>query len=238
MHEAPERSRAGAVIVAIVITALVVGGGVYFWQQGQVQNLKDDVAAAQQSAQSAQASIKSAQATSAKLQTQVTDLQKQLKKSQKASKTAQQELHQQKKATNQAKQQANALADGKYFAFIKDASSSPDKITYDVAEYFTGKKADKAAIQDGVIKKGQHVENDVYIRNTSKQLRTTDVTSSASVKILGKGGGSPKLKTVSYSDFVKVFNGGGKDNKHLHQNGYWLVASNNKITSITEQFHP
>jgi len=237
MHEAPERSRAGVVIVAVVITALVVGGGVYFWQQGQIQNLKDDVAAAQQSAQSAQASINSAKASSAKLQTQVTDMQKQLRKAQKAAKASRQQLHQQKQATKQA-QQANALADGKYFAFIKTAATSPNKITYDVAEYFTGNKADKAAIQDGVIKKGEHVENDVYIRNDSKQLRTADVTSSATVKILTKGGGSPKLKTVSYSEFAKLFNGGGKDNKHLHANGYWLVASNNKITSITEQFHP
>jgi hypothetical protein len=165
-------------------------------------------------------------------------MQKQLRKAQKASKLAQQQLHQQKKATKQANQQANTLADGKYFAFIKTAATSPDKITYDVAEYFTGNKADKAAIQDGVIKKGQHVENDIYIRNTSKQLRTADVTSSATVKVLTKGGGSPKLKTVSYSEFAKLFNGGGKDNKHLHGNGYWLVASNNKITSITEQFHP
>lgn len=238
MHEAPERSRVGAVIAAIVVTALVVGGGMYFWQQGQIQNLKDDVAAAEQSAQSAQESISKEQAKAEAATKELAVAQKELRKEQRAAHVASKELRQQKKETKQAKKEAATLADGKYFAYVRTATDGPDKVGIDIAEYFTGNRADKAAVQDGVIKKGEQVDNDVYIRNESKQVRTLIVSSSVDVKILTKGGGSPKAKSVSYAEFVKLFDGGGKDNKHLHVNGYWIVVAGGKVTSIHEQFQP
>lgn len=222
---------AGVAVVVAIVAAIVAGGIVFFWQQGRASSLKRDLAAAQETAKTTEEKVKDLTAENA-------DLEKKVKKLEKSEKQTKKQLKEQKQQAKQQEQVAGKLADGKYFGSLKEVSGTKREITTDLKQFLTGKKAEKAAIKDGVIKKGDTLPNDYYIRNESKQLRTLSVGEQPTVKILTKGGGSPKEKTVSFAELAKLFHAGGSQNAHLHRNGFWIYIDAGKIAKLEEQFVP
>jgi len=130
-----------------------------------------------------------------------------------------------------------ALADGRHYAKIKVVAVDPDSVTFDVREYFTGEAADQAAVADGVIKEGESMPDDIYVRNDSKETTTLDVAPSTQVGVLKMNGGSTETAPMSFAEFEKKYKA-AKDPGALRQHGYWITVTNGEVTAIEEQFHP
>ena len=133
-----------------------------------------------------------------------------------------------------------ALADGKHYGEIKAVAVDPDSVTFDVEEYLTGQAATDAAVADGVIKPGESMPDDVYVRNTNKATTTLAVAPSVEVRILGLDGGAPTMKPVSFAEFAKRFKGNIAPRAlgSLKEFGYWVTLTNGQVTAIEEQYHP
>jgi hypothetical protein len=130
-----------------------------------------------------------------------------------------------------------ALENGRHYGVLKAVAADPNTVDLNEQEYFSGTAADKAAIEDGVLKEGESMPDDTYIRDTSKAVVTLAVVDSPEVGVLKFDGGSPDTQPVTYAEFVKLFNS-PNDKGALRQHGYWLTVDGGEVTIIEEQFHP
>jgi hypothetical protein len=66
------------------------------------------------------------------------------------------------------------LEDGRHFGYLVGAEPGAGGRTvllFDLAQWFEGDDADRAAQEDGVVGPGEEIENDVYIRNDNDRIR-------------------------------------------------------------------
>jgi len=122
---------------------------------------------------------------------------------------------------------------------IKTIDYSGNKLTFDLIQWFQGNAADKAAREDGVIGPGEHIENDIYSRNDSKQLRTFDVDSGAPVTVVWwhKDMDPDGVKVITLAQLYNVFQGSAS----WQQNDtgvYWISVKDGKITQMKGQYSP
>jgi len=68
---------------------------------------------------------------------------------------------------------ARLTGDGRYFGYVRaaDAETQPPTISFDVAQFFFGEDAQKAAEEDGAVAPGEAVSNDHYERNNETEVR-------------------------------------------------------------------
>lgn len=225
---------AGTKVVAVTVivalaASLVVGGAVYLWQSGQVDDEQAALAAAEEDAAQQLALIE-------ELERDVEDLQAQLDK-RKSQLEHQKGAHQ--KAEDQlASETSTDLEDGRYMTNIEavDAASDPQTLTVDVLQWFTGDEANKAAKQDGY---ETPVPNDYYVRNESKALRTLPVAPGTDGEVLyWHRDMIQDGKTVPLEVFANVMSGGAGW-KDINRNGlYWITLDNGEVTRIEVQFVP
>lgn len=78
---------------------------------------------------------------------------------------------------------ARLAGDGRYFGYVRavDAESQPPTISFDVAQFFFGKDAQKAAEADGAVPPGEPVSNDHYERNSDTRAQTLPLAEDAQV---------------------------------------------------------
>lgn len=126
----------------------------------------------------------------------------------------------------------------KQMGYITKAYTSGTKqyITIDYIEFYTGKEAITKALADkaGIVEKDEdtgqyYIPNDYYIRNNNSQLRTFELTSGCTIKLVNYDNISEPIET-KFADFI----GKVKEYKRLSN----IVIVNNKITSIEEFFVP
>lgn len=118
------------------------------------------------------------------------------------------------------------LPEGRSFGYIKSVDKSQHTLVFDLAEFHTGADADKAAQEDGVIKPGEHVDNDYYIRNKNTKLRTLAYAPDASVTVIDQAHCcDPKPSTMDA--FTPS-----------QSSGYWVTTTGGVIVKIEEQFVP
>ena len=226
-HEAPHRSSVGVIAIAVVIALLVGAGVAYILQQRRVSEVQAQLVTAEKA-------VKVADAKATGLQTQVAALEAKVKKLRRVATKTTKELKEQKQAAEDAQAEAEKastdLPDGKYYGALKAAAAGA--VDVDIQQFLTGKAAEKAAERDNT-----EVTNDIYIVNESKQVRELPVVGSATVKIL-KSSGSPQHKTISYSEFVKMFNSSSKSKNYVKNAGYWLWLDGGKIVRLEAQYTP
>jgi hypothetical protein len=116
---------------------------------------------------------------------------------------------------------------GKSFGFIT-AFDGTEKASFDLASYLTGAEADKAAIEDGVIKPGEHVENDYYIRNKNPKLRTINLGPSVVVYLSDCSSG-PCKQVRADLDALK---------KRPTPIPVWISVFKYTVIRIDEQYRP
>ncbi len=111
------------------------------------------------------------------------------------------------------------------------------------AFFLTGSTADAAAVAAGVIKPGQHVDNDYYIvQLPAKYMLVYTVPATARVTVITIQS-KPKAITVKQlaqvlkrtSPFQKQLIDSGKPRFFL---GYWLTLKGGVVRSIDQQFQP
>lgn len=104
------------------------------------------------------------------------------------------------------------------------SSGGTEYLTIDNVQFLTGQKAIDAAVADGVIAPGDPLENDYYVRNESKKLRTFRVSSSVKVTLWKMQG----YQSGSYSDFKGVY----------EQFLWWVTVKDGTVTEIKAQYTP
>lgn len=118
------------------------------------------------------------------------------------------------------------LPDGEWFGYI-DASAAD--VTFDLACWFTGTAAERAAAEDG---QESPPPNDYYVRNLNSTLRIVPVAPDAEVDWLPDIGDPATATKVDYVTWVAA------RVARSFQPGVWLTVANGMVTFIEEQFVP
>jgi hypothetical protein len=243
--------RLTTLVVAIVsvLAILATGVAVYAWQHDQLVS--------QQRASSQSATVVQKQLT--KAQARITALSGKIAVTQKALSAAQgyaSALHQrltdlrdQLSSATAATAAAQAqlatvagppIADGRYLAFIHavGATQHPPLLVVDVAQWFEGGAADRAAQKDGVIPTGQSVPNDYYIRNASPVWRTLPVGAQPRVSMITWHHGALGWSRVSLGRLQTAFTAPSPRYAGLAQCPFWIRIDGGQVTGIHQQYTP
>ncbi|RJQ31712.1 MAG: hypothetical protein C4562_04505 [Actinobacteria bacterium] len=127
------------------------------------------------------------------------------------------------------------------FAFIKSfyQSAGIQYLKADYAEFLMGAAADKAAIQDGQIKPGEHVDNDYYVRNKSPMTKDLKISSSVTVTLDVTSDVGIKKAASTLTELKNIYNGKVQDKSYVASNeSFWLTITGDTVTKIEHQFRP
>ncbi len=107
----------------------------------------------------------------------------------------------------------------------------------DYAEMLSGKEAEQAAIADKVIKPGETLDNDYYIRNENSKKREFAIAGRVRIETQTRQGGMEQPAT--WEEFLSFWgpNPPG-DAAHLKDMPWWIVRDGDEVIDISEQYLP
>jgi hypothetical protein len=121
---------------------------------------------------------------------------------------------------------SGALPDGTWFAFVDRATAS--ELVFDLACWFTGDAAVRAAAQDG---HPSPPENDYYVRNDSTRLRTVTARGDTTVAWYRQYGDPTTEVVTGYAEWLAA-------RPEAPPFGVWLDVSGGTVSRIAEQWTP
>jgi hypothetical protein len=134
---------------------------------------------------------------------------------------------------------AQLSGDGRYFGYIRSATVDPPTIRFDVAQAFSGKAANRAAAEDGVVPPGEPVPNDHYERNPDQQVVVLQVAADAWTPTGPLLGRQTKAKL---DDFLAAFSDPRQKNLDSNYRGihsqYWVTIEDGRVVRVDEQYFP
>lgn len=130
---------------------------------------------------------------------------------------------------------------GRHIGLITAVDAGKRTFTIDIEQFLTGPAAINAYKEDGGDQDAP--DNDYYVRNQSKQLRTFAVATSPEIHLqsLGRENGvSPSApdqgRAVTFADFSSYFKGDIAD--AATHTLFWITLEDGVATRIEEQFVP
>ncbi len=123
---------------------------------------------------------------------------------------------------------------GKVFGFIRDVIKSGGVyyVYTDLALFLTGPKAVQAAAKDGFIKPGEPLDNDYYIQNNNKKVRTYPIAAGALISLAGP------TKSITLGGLFSLMHGTDSYSKQHAGAPYWITLKNGRVMEIKEQYVP
>jgi hypothetical protein len=121
-----------------------------------------------------------------------------------------------------------ALPDGLYFGFL--GATLDDVFEFDLACWFTGDPAAKAATADG---QESPPPNDYYIRNSNTTTRSAPVASPTVSVYWLPNVGSPATEAITYNEWVSL-----RDPDAGYVPPIWITVKGGQVVDIVEQFLP
>jgi hypothetical protein len=115
------------------------------------------------------------------------------------------------------------------------------RLGFDPALWLSGETANRAAVEDGVIPKGETVPNDYYVRDESKKLLTYVAPPTARVSVITLGGtGGLHWTRIAVSELAAIVKGRNPKGRKLYgsQLGYWIRVRGDTVTSLDQQYQP
>jgi hypothetical protein len=107
----------------------------------------------------------------------------------------------------------------------------------DPAWWLQGVTAERAAVEDKVIRPGEPVPNDYYIVDESHRLLTYLVPATAHVTVLTRGVASTAIRVSELAQIVM-----GKNPKHRRllepKAGFWIRVATDTVRSADQQYQP
>jgi hypothetical protein len=101
----------------------------------------------------------------------------------------------------------------------------------DYAEMLTGAAADAAAVAAGVIKSGEHMDNDYYISNVNPLLRTFSVSPSVDIQ--------DTQASITWDTFMGYWTGAPSSDAALKREApWWIERAGDVVVHIKQQFIP
>lgn len=131
------------------------------------------------------------------------------------------------------------LAEGRSFGIIKSVDAANSELVFDLEQFFSGDAADKAAQEDGVIGPGEHVDNDVYIRNVNTKLRIVPISSDVDIVLIKWSNCCDHTFSPQLARFAQAFPGPDPNEDFRGPSSpYWLTVKDGAIVKIEEQYLP
>jgi hypothetical protein len=124
------------------------------------------------------------------------------------------------------------LADGRNYGLLTTFDPSGHTLVVDIVQFLTGAAAEKAAKEDG-----QEADNDYYVRNQNKRLRTlrfgADVTIVVNTLTAERTGDATKDTRITKPELKSYF-----DKGEAQQRLFYLTLTGGVVTEIHEQYLP
>jgi hypothetical protein len=110
----------------------------------------------------------------------------------------------------------------------------------DPAEFLTGTTANRAAAEDGVVKPGEPVPNDGYIRSEGYELLSYVVAPGVHVTVVTNDGTGIRATAVSVAELAQIVRGKNPRHRPLFEpkNGFWLRIAGDRIVAFDQQYTP
>ena len=115
------------------------------------------------------------------------------------------------------------------------------RMRFDPALWLSGQTANRAAIEDGVIARGETVPNDYYIRNESRRQLSYTVLPSAGVTIVTNSAvGGLRATRITVSELAAIVAGRNPNRRRLYGRdlGYWIRVAGDRVTRLDQQYQP
>jgi len=136
--------------------------------------------------------------------------------------------------------QISELGNGVYVGFIVPEAVEADSVAFDLAVWFVGEDANRAARDDG--RSEVPVPNDYYIRNESDRVWRLPVSPSVVVtSVWYDAETAPDTSGVPmpYQEFVAVMRDDTDDNlSNLRHDPWWVTVQGGEIVRLDEQYVP
>jgi hypothetical protein len=134
------------------------------------------------------------------------------------------------------------LADGRHFGYLTNANFRERLVTFDLAQWFAGEEANRAAAEDGLIEPGDNVPNDYHVRNTNTRLRRLPVASNP-VVVIARTDCQPTCDPAgTFEGLAGSFADMEPHDLYSAYRGpdtqYWLTVQQGVVTKIEEQYVP
>jgi hypothetical protein len=124
------------------------------------------------------------------------------------------------------------LADGKNYGLLKSLDRTGRTVVVDIVQFLTGDAAQQAAKEDG-----QEADNDYYVRNQNKRLRTLRYSPGVVVIVntltADRTGDATKDTRINLSELKSYF-----DKGEAQQRLFYLTLSGGLVREIHEQYLP
>jgi hypothetical protein len=128
------------------------------------------------------------------------------------------------------------------FGFITAANPHARTIDFDAAEWLTGQEAAAAAVADGMLRPGEPVPNDYYIRNPDKEAVELDVATDASIQgaapVTALRSRPPCESCQSFEVGVDEFFAAWESGLRPARSSYWVTTKDGEVVAIEEQYRP
>ena len=118
------------------------------------------------------------------------------------------------------------------------------ELRIDPALFLQGTAAERAAVEDGAIRRGEPVPNDYYIVDEGHRLLTFIVRRDAPVTVVTQRGIGPIETTrVSVPELAQLLAGKNPNHRHLAQPkaGYWIgigAKYPDRVIALDQQYQP
>lgn len=121
---------------------------------------------------------------------------------------------------------------------------STRKLEIDYVDFLGGAEADAAAVADGVILPGEHVDNDYYVRNNNTKLRTFTVSGSVVIttysRVVPIDIADPSCPWTDFYDFWNLVGPPEPGDVGLSDGLWWIErdSTTDAVVSIEQQWVP
>lgn len=118
------------------------------------------------------------------------------------------------------------------------------RLKIDYVDFLTGAPADAAAVADGVIVAGEHVDNDYYVRNNNTKLRTFTVSNSVVITTYSRvdpiDAADPPVSWTTFWNFWNLIGPPLPADSGMDQGLWWIErdSGTNAVVAIEQQWVP
>ena len=113
------------------------------------------------------------------------------------------------------------------------------ELRFDPAFWLGGLTANRAAVEDGVIRPGEGVPNDYYIRDERKRALTYLVPAGARVTIVTH---TPRIAStrIPVSELAQIVKGRNPKGRKMFGSdlGFWMAVAVDTVRSLDQQYQP
>ena len=116
------------------------------------------------------------------------------------------------------------------------------ELRFDPALWLSGVTANKAAVADGVIRRGEAVPNDYYIRDEGTRVLTFLVPATAKATVVTLSSGSIRSTRVPVSELAQIVKRKNPKGRavmdRMNAFGYWIRVGVDTVRSLDQQYQP